>query len=215
MFKIGFWAKLCLTTKRLAYRDSSMVDKPTVALRASSVRQKAEWERAVDQSQEYANVSHLIKTAVNRELSGMYESDSSGGGVSDSDMRELFDRLEGLEQDMSGVTNELADVKTAVRASDTTLPEETTTAVYAAIPNGPSAATTAEGVAAGLDIEATTVEIACGQLAENHPAVAMIEFQELDDVSGKSTVEWEGREIPIETAQEAVRRQNPLYYKEV
>ena len=42
--------------------------RPTIAFRPNSVRQKAEWERAAEQSDEYSNVSHLIRKAVKPEL---------------------------------------------------------------------------------------------------------------------------------------------------
>lgn len=197
--------------------NKSDESRPTVALRANNPRQKARWERAVEESGEYANVSHLIKTAVERELSDSYTTDtaSDSGGVSDSDMRKVFDRLDTLQADVSGLSDGLESVRTAVHTTDTTLPEETTTAVYAAIPNGPAAATTAVGIAEGTDVSPETAEIACGQLATNHPAVEMIEFQELDIDRDTHTAQWNNREIEIEAGSEAVKRQNPLYYKEV
>ncbi|WP_152421807.1 hypothetical protein [Halorubrum saccharovorum] len=191
--------------------------KPTIALRANTPRQKAEWERAAEQSGEYDSVSHLIKLAVSRELAGMYTSDmGNGSGISDHQLNEVLDTLESLEGEVGGLSEDIDEATTAMYASETTLSDETITTVYADLPVGPTQATTAQAVSARTDIDVDTASVALGQLAESHPAVKRLPFKDLGEAGddGTVTATWNGREIPIEGARKAVKRRNPLYFKE-
>lgn len=57
---------------------------------------KQRWDRAVDDSDEYSTLSHLIRLAVSRELSGEYE--ATGGGDVDVDLGGVDGRLDEIQQ---------------------------------------------------------------------------------------------------------------------
>lgn len=194
-----------------------MSEKPTVALRANSKEQKQKWKDAVEESEEYDSLTHLIRKSVERELAGAYDSDG-GGTTAQTDERvgELLTAVEGMQGRIEDLEGTLSDATDAMYAGGTSVSEETTTAVWTALPEGAEHATTADGVAAGTDVEPETARVALEQLAET-AAVKRIEFEDLGeaDDDGTVTATWQGREIPIEGARDAVKRRNPLWFKEV
>jgi hypothetical protein len=55
-------------------------------------RQK--WRTAVDESDEYSTLSHLIRLSVSRELAGLYEQDSNGESEIDGEVRSQLDDIQ-------------------------------------------------------------------------------------------------------------------------
>jgi hypothetical protein len=68
---------------------------------------KEEWEDAVDESMEYQNLSHLIRTSVERELSGGHKASESG-----PEMGRILERLDTLGE----IQRQLRDIDGRLRA---------------------------------------------------------------------------------------------------
>lgn len=196
-----------------------MSDRPTIAFRANSAEQKAKWETAVEESAEYDSLTHLIKKSVERELSGAYSgAGGTEGGTGDERVGEIQTTVQAIESRLADLEGTVERATEAMHSAGSSVSEDTITAVWQALPEGPVQATTAEGVAAGTDVEPETARIALEQLAETAPAsVKRLPFEDLGEVDddGTTTATWQGREIEIEGAREAVKRRNPLWFKEV
>jgi len=194
-----------------------MGDKPTVAIRANSSEQKENWKTAVEESEEYDSLSHLIRKSVERELAGAYDSgDTTTTQHTDERIGELLTAVEGIEGRLGEVESTVDRATDAMHTGSSVVSEETTTAIWKALPEGAERATTAEGIAAGTDIEPETARVALEQLGET-AAVKRIPFKDLGEAGegGTVTATWNGREIPIEGARDAVKRRNPLWFKAV
>lgn len=195
--------------------DASEENRPTIAFRPNTLREKAEIERQVAQSDEYGNLSHLIRKSVKRELAGMYEPNSGGNtnaGVSESQFNQVLDKLDSLQGEVNNLSEGVDNAIMAVQSGGS-ISESTLTEVYRSIPTNIDAATTASGISQGTDLDRDTVSLALEQLAENHAAVNRIPWEELPN-DETTTTTWNGREIPIEGVKKAVKRRNPIYFKE-
>lgn len=193
-----------------------MADKPTVAIRANSAEQKETWKEAVEESEEYDSLSHLIRKSVQREIAGAYDSGTADTAAqSDQRIGEVLAAVEGLEGRLSDVETAVERATDAMHTAGSSVSEETITAMFSALPEGAEHATTAEGVAAGTDISADVARVALEQLAETTTAVKRVPFKDLGEAGdgGTVTATWQGREIEIEGAREAVKRRNPLWFK--
>lgn len=195
-----------------------MSEKPTVAIRANSSEQKQKWKDAVEESEEYDSLTHLIRKSVERELAGAY--DSGGGGATaqtDERVSELLTAVEGIEGRIADLETTVDRATDAMHSAGSSVSEDTITAMWAALPEGAEHATTAEGVAAGTDVGPETARVALEQLSETTAAVKRLPFEDLGEAGddGTVTATWQGREIPIEGARDAVKRRNPLWFKEV
>lgn len=206
-----------------------MGEKPTVAFRVDADT-KTEWSEAVEQSDEYASLSHLIKKAVNRELRatlgvGATVNDPSGSelhgggattggeaGASSQQMGELIDTVENLRGEIDGLEGAVTDATRSMNAGGG-VSEDTTTKVFTALPHGPERATTAEGIAEGTDLDADTALLALESIADT-AAVKRIDTEKVLDDGGTKVVEWEGQTIEIETGAEVVKRNEPLWFRE-
>lgn len=85
---------------------------------------KDEWRAAVDENPgEYQTLTQLIIKSVNRELSGEHEPpelppDIAGLDQSEVDLDPVIERLDGLETQMSALTNEFRDLEIATGSTD-------------------------------------------------------------------------------------------------
>lgn len=77
--------------------DSEVERRPLVNLRVN-IRQKARWERYAKQSNEYTSLSHLIRIAVEREMSEDSKEPPIGGEMMDEVQTELSSLSEDIEQ---------------------------------------------------------------------------------------------------------------------
>jgi hypothetical protein len=77
--------------------DSDIERRPLVNLRVN-LRQKASWERYADQSSEYSSLSHLIRIAVEKEMSEDSEESPTEGVMMDEVQTELSSLSEDIEQ---------------------------------------------------------------------------------------------------------------------
>lgn len=188
-----------------------------MAIRANSTEQKQKWKDAVEESEEYDSLSHLIRKSVEREIAGAYD---SGGSETtqhtDERIGELLTAVEGIEGRLGEVESSVERATDAMHSGSSVVSEETTTAIWKALPEGAEHATTAEGISAGTDVDVETARVALEQLGET-AAVKRIPFKDLGEAGddGTVTATWQGREIPIEGARDAVKRRNPLWFKEV
>lgn len=188
-----------------------MGEKPTVAFRVDADT-KAEWSEAVEQSDEYASLSHLIKKAVNRELHGGGATTGGETDASSQQMGELIDTVENLRGQIDGLEGAVTDATRSMNAGGG-VSEDTTTKVFTALPRGPERATTAEGIAEGTDLDADTARLALESIADT-TAVKRIDTEKVLDEGGTKVVEWEGQTIEIETGAEVVKRNEPLWFRE-
>jgi len=186
-----------------------MGSKPTVAFRVEADT-KAAWSEAVEQSDEYANLSHLIKKSVNRELHSERPT-SSEAGQDTEQIGELADTVERLQGQVSDLEDAITDATRSMNA-DGGVSEETTTKVFSALPRGPERATDAEGIAEGLDIDADTARLALESIADT-AAVERLDMEQVLDEGGTKVVEWEGNTIEIDTGAPVVKRNNPLWFR--
>jgi len=192
-----------------------MGDNPTIAIRANSSEQKQRWKDAIDESGEYDSLSHLIRVSVQRELSGAHNGREDTETVESSrQLSELVTAVENMEGSLESVESELGRATDAMYESGSLVDEDTVTAVFSALPVGVGAATTAEGVSEGIDVSADTAAVALEQLAKSTKAVKRHEYENLNVENDTVTANWEGREIEIDDVTEAVKRRNPLYFKE-
>ncbi|MFC7199370.1 hypothetical protein [Halospeciosus flavus] len=135
-----------------------------------------------------------------------------GGGASDvegANVGELVTKVEKMEGELSDLAQ---SVESATRAmhSGGGVSEDTLSAVWEALPKGPDRATTAEGVAEGLDVDVSTVRLALEQL---HETTSTVRKREAQEVEGEVTITDErGRELGHGGSEGVVRR-NPLWYK--
>ncbi len=115
-------------------------ERPTIALRANSVRQKARWEQAVQESGEYGSVSHLLRRAVERELAGANDPREStqtdtGGGMSDEQFAQLTEAVTRIESEIEDINERVGRVENHA-FSDDGLPDEILTDLYEKLPVG-------------------------------------------------------------------------------
>lgn len=180
-----------------------------------------DWENYLEAS-DYGSMSNLIRTAVEREIArdspvGATDAVQTGGAdVTGEHIAEVVDTVNSMQDRMERLEDTMSDATRSMRVGGS-VSEDTTTAVWRAVPEGVEQATTAEGVAAGTDVDPDTARVALEQLAENTPSVHRVAFEDLGGAGddGTVTATWNGREVPIEGARDAVKRRNPLFFKEV
>jgi hypothetical protein len=180
-----------------------------------------DWEDYLEGS-DYGSMSNLIRTAVEREIArdspvGAADAAQTGGvDVTGEHIAEVVDTVNSMQDRMERLEDTVSDAARSMRVGGS-VSEDTTTAVWRAVPEGVEQATTAEGVAAGTDVDTDTARVALEQLAENTPSVHRVAFEDLGEAGddGTVTATWNGREVPIEGARDAVKRRNPLFFKEV
>jgi DNA-binding protein YbaB len=181
---------------------------------------KRRWEEHKEQSDDYDALTDLIRHAVNEQIArdkGEATATTSEGAPATGANAEQMDTLVETVERMSNRIETLEDsVNDATRAmrSGGSVSEETTTAVFEALPTSPVSATTAEGVAEGLDAEPSTVRVALESLHDNMGGVVQKrEVQEINDSDGMLTIEdHRGREVEVGGA-EGFKRRNPLWWR--
>ncbi|WP_251330707.1 hypothetical protein [Haloplanus pelagicus] len=149
-----------------------MAERPTIAFRVDG-SQKEKWESAVDDSEEYDSLSHLIRLAVSRELSDAYETGSSQTTAGDSgslgDIESVLTRLDGKVDDLTEVVE---SVESTVMAN-TAVSDATVTAVYGELPTSLHTAVTPREIAEQVGVSKQEASIALAQISDSN-AVNMI-----------------------------------------
>jgi len=177
-----------------------------------------DWDDHVEQSDTYPNRSKFIQYAVNQQIrrdngetTDAAQTAQTGGDAEQMDR--LVETVERMANRVETLEDRLEDATRAMHAGGG-VSEDTVTDVWAALPTAPERATTAEGVAEGLNIDADTARVALEQLAEN-TAVQKREIQQIEEAGGTTTVtDHTGREIEIEAPGQGVKRRNPLWWRE-
>jgi len=190
-----------------------------VNLRVPSAK-KEDWDAHVDESDIYDNRSQFIQHAVDQQIQrdkgvgGDTAPQSAQSGANAEQMDRLAETVERMANRMESLEDRLEDATRSMRSGGS-VTEETTTAVWSALPTAPERATTAEGIAEGLDVGAETARVALESLHnDTGSAVEKREIQQIEEGDGMTTVtDQQGREIEIEDAGRAVRRRNPLWWR--
>lgn len=157
-------------------------ERPTVSFRTNSVRQKARWERAVEESDEYGSISHLIRRAVERELAGGNDPrdsqqaiDASLGSERLDEISEVAERIESKLNDVSRSVGRIEDRAVA----ESGLSDETMTDIFSKLAvgegNAMRQASTAGELAEVTDYDESTVTLALDQLSEDVTSVKKTE----------------------------------------
>ena len=184
---------------------------------------KEEWDEHVEtetlegeSTEKYSNRSEFIKYAVNQQIK------RDNGEVADAETTtqeqggnaEQFSKLVETVERMSNRIETLENsVENATRTMNSSggVTEETTTQVWKALPTQPEQATTAEGIAEGLNADSSTVRVALEQLHETTPSVEKRELQEIE--GDTPTVEdHTGKEVEV-GGSEGFKRRNPLWWR--
>ncbi|WP_251343407.1 hypothetical protein [Haloplanus halophilus] len=149
-----------------------MGERPTIAFRVDET-QKQKWESAVDDSDEYDSLSHLIRLSVSRELGDAYGTGSaettSGNRDSLGDIESLLTRLDGK---IDGLTEIVESVESTVMAN-TAVSDATVTSVYSELPTSLHTAVTPQEIAEQVNVSKQEASIALAQISQSN-AVNMI-----------------------------------------
>lgn len=181
---------------------------------------KETWKEHVEQSENYDALTDLLRHAVNEQIArdkGEATATTSDGatvaGAGAEQMDSLTETVERMANQIEDLEDSVENATRAMRAGGS-VSEETTTAVFEALPTSPASATTAEGVAEGLDAEPSTVRVALEALHDDMGAVVQKrEVQEINDSDGILTVtDHTGREVEVGGA-EGFKRRNPLWWR--
>jgi len=189
-----------------------MGERPTIAFRVDE-SQKERWEEFAEENDEYDSLSHLLRVSVAHEMSDHYGPEGQGGGVDGQQVGKLVTTVEKMDSKLEDLEEQLENATRAINAGGG-VSESTLSDVYDALPTAPERATTAEGIAEGLDVDAQTTRVALDQLHETTAAVEKREIQQVEEGEGTKTItDHQGRELEIEDTGTAIRRRNPLWYK--
>lgn len=188
----------------------------TVAFRLDAEKNR-QWEEYAEENPEYDSKSHLIRRAVAREIhggGGTPANSGEGGGLSTEKADKLLDAVLGMQGQLADLEDRVADAERSMRSGGS-VDQETTTAVWSALPTAPEAAVTAEGLADGTDVDPETARVALEQLHDNTgSAVQKREIEQIEEGDGTVTVtDPQGRTLEIEDPGTAVRRRNPLFWR--
>ncbi|WP_367175576.1 hypothetical protein [Haloarcula rubripromontorii] len=152
----------------------------TIAFRVEENRKK-EWQNAVEGTDEYDSVTHLIKKAVSRELSDSYVGDgASGSNVDEKALSDIMDRLNNIEGEISNIDSTVQKATDAMLSAESAISEETTSGVFEALPRGRDNAVTANEIANRTGIPPVKVRTALPQLAESSGAVKRVDIEMVD-----------------------------------
>jgi len=179
-----------------------------------------EWEQYLEESNEYTTWSELVRTAIQEKVQGGdTTAQAAQAGERDDKTEkkvgELTDTLESMQYRMERLEGSIQDATAAMQTAESSVPQDVTTGVWEAIPRGPSRATTADDIAGAVDADASTVRVALEQLHDSTSIVAKYEIEEIEEGDGMTTVtDHQGRELEIEDPGTAIKRRNPLWYRE-
>lgn len=165
-----------------------MGDRPTVAIRANSPEQKEKWKEAVESSEEYDSLSHLIRRAVTRELAGEHDPTPTpdAGGIDDQrldNLTEAVERIDARLEDMGETVERLENQN----YEEGGITDETLQEVFANLPMGETDAILGEAetrvskIAQRIDLPQVTVEMALEQLRND---IASVHRTEMSDEYG-------------------------------
>lgn len=163
--------------------DSEAERRPLVNLRVN-IRQKARWERYAKQSNEYTSLSHLIRIAVEKEMSEDSEESPIGGEMVDEVQTELSSISEDLEQLQKDVdwlrsreehdVEELADqIFSSIEAVDASGDDESAKEMGRIAGRKPH---TVKALASRLDTTPYRVEEAIDFLKEQHMPIVRFDI---------------------------------------
>lgn len=193
-----------------------MSDRVQVNLRVSE-SQKEKWDRYVEESDEYNNLSDMIRTAVARDMAadGPTRGATPGGSETDERVGELLTVMENMQGRLEDLEETVEAATDAMHTSGAHFEGERsfTAAVFDALPEGAQSAVRAADLANDLGVEKSEVRVALEQLSKNTSAVKRIDYE---GIEGDDTemVEVSGMEMEVETGKSAVDRREPLWYKE-
>lgn len=181
---------------------------------------KETWDTHVEESDIYDNRSQFIQHAVDEQIKrDTGDAPATGGqtpqtGASAEQMDRLAETVERMANRMETLEDRVEDATRAMQAGGS-VDEETTTEVWAALPTEPERATTAEGIAEGLDITPDTARVALETLAnDTGSAVEKREIQQIEEGEGTTTItDHQGRTLEIEDPGTAIKRRNPLWWR--
>ena len=144
-------------------------------------KRKAEWDRAVEEG-EYESLADLVRTAVDKELHGGYDSPAEGGGSAPQETEarlseDVLNRLARIEDSLSEVGD---TVKRVEQNTSKGSPDYNTKKVLLALI--PETDYPDEGVTAGwlsnkTDLPLSKVEDLLEELEKEYPDLEMLEFE--------------------------------------
>ena len=181
---------------------------------------KDEWDSHVEESDVYDNRSQFIQHAVDQQIQrdkgagGDSTAQTAQTGASTERVDKLVETVERMSNQIETLEDSVEDATRAMTAGGG-VDEETTTEVWSALPTAPERATTAEGIAEGMDAGPDTVRVALETLHDNTgSAVEKREIQQIEEGDGTTTVtDHQGRTLEIEDTGTAVKRRNPLWWR--
>lgn len=140
----------------------------TIAFRVPE-ETKESWKQAVEESGEYANLSHLIKRSVERELANdTHQGD--GPSIDDERLGELADTLAQVDSRVAEVAQNVEEVRERSHSVGGGIKQDTLTEVFAVLPvghEGDHIYTSKVAEETGLD--ESTAEMALEKLREDMP----------------------------------------------
>lgn len=80
-----------------------------------SPSQKQQWETAAKENPEYQNLSHLIRMAVSRELSGGHDQQAVDNSQEMAQILERLNSLDDIQRSLTAIDSRLRDVENEVR----------------------------------------------------------------------------------------------------
>ena len=172
-----------------------MGEKPTVAIRANSTEQKQKWKDAVEESEEYDSLTHLIRKSVERELAaeGRSRGGNPQGSANDERIVELIQNVERVHHSLRKMGAKLEEATDAMYES--TNNADYTPEIFEALPQGEENAIPSVDIAEELDIPRREVSVTLQRLRHNTGAVKTTERDQHPDAAPSAT--------------------NTLWYKEV
>jgi len=147
-----------------------MGERPTIAFRANSEEQKEKWQTAVDESEEYDSLSHLIRKAVERELATGTDRPCGTAMGDDSE------RLGEIQTTLQQLGNEMKELKDGLRALEeaadigSTVSDDIVADVYRALGQ---AEQRPNEIADGADVSEEAAKRALMKLAEDMEGVSL------------------------------------------
>jgi hypothetical protein len=179
-----------------------------------------DWDEHWKDSDVYSSRSKFIQHAVNKQIrrdkgaGGDSTAQTAQTGASTERVDKLVETVERMATNIETLEDRVEDATRAMQAGGG-VDEDTTTEVWSALPTAPERATTAEGIAEGMDADPNTVRVALETLHDNTgSAVEKREIQQIEEGDGTTTVtDHQGRTLEIEDSGTAVKRRNPLWWR--
>lgn len=142
--------------------------------------QKEEWDDYLEGSNKYNNQSHLIRTAVEREIAeeGGSRGSNPQGSATDERIGEILQAVEKMAYRLNKLEAEVNDATLAMH--EATTDSDLGTEVYENLPAGSQNAVTAPQLASDLGAEPQNVSVTLARLEHNTNVVERINTTEKD-----------------------------------